>query len=85
MKSNVNYNPKYDHLMIEPEFRVEDDILTYFDFDQIEPEYEKDQIDFQEMQNSSPLEVKVFNELFLDKEIEYLEVLDLDISYPLYV
>lgn len=85
MRNKLNYNPKFDYLITEPSIRIDDDILMFLEFEKIEIEYRKEQIDHKEMLKSSVVEVRVFNELFLDREIEYLEVLELDISYPIYL
>jgi len=85
MRTNNNFNPNLDYSNIEPSVNIEDDLLFLFDFEEIELEYKKDKIDYKEMQDSSSIDVKVYNELFLDKEIDFLEVLELDLSYPLFI
>lgn len=85
MRNKMNFNPKFDYLIPMPRIQVDDDILMSLEFEQIELEYRTEQIDYKEMQKQSSIEVRVFNELFLDKEIEFLDLLDLDISYPLYL
>ena len=85
MRSKVNYGPAFDYLNEESALKNNDDLLMFIDFAKIELEYKKDQIDFEEMQKSSSIDERVFSELFLDKEVEFVDVLDLDQSYPLYV
>ena len=88
MRKIINYNPKFEYLIVQPEIVIDDDILMFIEFEKFEKleiEFNKIEMDHMEMQVMCDIEVKVFNELFLEKDIEFLDVLDLDISYPQYV
>ena len=85
MRNKINYDPAFDYLINESSLKNNDDLTMFLHLEKIELEFNKDQVDFKEMQNASSIDEKVFNELFLEKEIEFVDVLDLDLSYPLYV
>jgi len=88
MRCKNNYNPDLEYLVVLPEVTVDDDILMAIEIEKFEEykfEYKKIEMAHMEMQRLCDIEVKVFNELFLENEIDLLDVLDLDLAYPLSV
>lgn len=71
--------------MTEPEVMVDDDIIMSLEIEKFEDyiiEYKQIEWAHMEMQRLCDIEVKVFNELFLENNIDLLDILDLDLSYP---
>ena len=84
MRNKNNYNPDLDYLTVETELTVDDDIIMSLQIEEFEDliiEYKQIEWAHMEMQRLCDIEVKVFNELFLENNLELLDVLDLDISY----
>ena len=85
MRSNSNYDPKNDYMMMVPEIKPDDDGMMLIDFEDIELEFNEKLIDHNQMLNDSSVETRVFNELFLNKQAEFLNIWELDVSYPLFM
>jgi hypothetical protein len=85
MKRNLNLSSKYSTLLEEPEIRLDDEETMFIDFDDIKIDFNKDAFQYKDMLDELNVEVKVFNELYLDKATEFVNVFNLDISYPLFV
>jgi hypothetical protein len=85
MRSNSNYDPKNDYMMVVPEIKIDDDGMMLIDFDDIEVEYNEKLIDYNQMLNDTSIEGRVFDELFLNKQAEFLNIWELDVSYPLFM
>jgi hypothetical protein len=81
----LKFNPDSDYILLVPEVKKDEEGVEFLEFEDVKLEYKESNIDYNQMLKDTNVEVKVFNELFLDKEIEYLDVLDLDLSYPLYM
>lgn len=85
MRSNNNYDPKNDYMMMVPEIKFDDDGMMLIDFEDIEVEYNAKLIDHNQMLKDTTVEGRVFDELFLNRQPEFLNVWELDVSYPLFI
>ena len=72
-------------MMMVPEIKPDDDGMMLIDFEDIELEFNEKLIDHNQMLNDSSVETRVFNELFLNKQAEFLNIWELDVSYPLFM
>lgn len=81
----INFSPNYSYLMVEPEIKFDDDGLMFIEFEEVDFDFSEEDVDFIAMMDDLNVEVNVFNEIYMDNSINFLDLLEIDSNYSLNV
>jgi hypothetical protein len=84
-RTKLNLSPNYSYLLVEPEIKFDDDGYMFLEFEEVDFDFSEEDVDFIAMMDDLNVDTKVFNEMYLDNSVNFLELMEVDSSYPLHV